>query len=86
MIESPFESRARSAIVQLWEWVGEQRDIQNSRSREATERFAKDTAIARRNAYSNVRLYMRKFFAGLIDFDSEEQTNGKEFSGTVRGS
>lgn len=72
-----------SACKQLWNWVGEQRDT--------AEEVAGSTkyvqfiwaAQGKQSAYSNVRLYMRKFFAGLIDFDNEGESQDERLSEDV---
>jgi len=65
-----------SAIEQLWNWVGEQKDIQEKRIDDKAFSESTVKALSARLAYSNVRLYMRKFFSGLIDFDDEGETDG----------
>lgn len=75
--------RLLSVIKQLWDWVGEQKDKADQESKQPAFFHPVGYAKARKSAYSNVRLYMRKFFAGLIDFDSKEQTHGKGLSKDV---
>jgi len=60
-----------SACKQLWNWVGEQKD--KALLDCAAMSDCKDRAYRQGNqtSYSNVRLYMRKFFSGLIDFEQE---------------
>jgi hypothetical protein len=66
------------AIVQLWNWVGEQRNNLEKAERQMVHRETISTIKGSYSAYSNVRLYMRKFFAGLIDFgETGEKRNGR---------
>jgi len=55
---------------QLWNWVGEQKDKQYQIAINYGFGEAANCAQAKQIAYSNVRLYMRKFFSGLIDFNN----------------
>ena len=63
-------------LMQLWKWVGERKYICLSQGKQADLGWEKDTHLGSASAYSNVRLYMRKFFSGLIDFDDEGETDG----------
>lgn len=58
-----------SACKQLWNWVGEQQNRLEKAKRQMVHRETLSTIKASFSAYSNIRLYMRKFFAGLIDFE-----------------
>jgi len=76
--ESPYESRARSAVKALYDWVGEREQIA-----EETEQlfgFTKLSCIreARIIAFREVIQQMRTLFAGLIEFEQteEKQKNG----------
>lgn len=57
------------ACVQLWDWVGEQRDIRHYPNGYYADKEICQYSKGATGAYANVRLYMRKFFSGLIDFD-----------------
>lgn len=59
------------AIEQLWNWVGEQKDKAFADYYNPEKRYNKERDEAWAGAMSNVKLYMRKFFSGLIDFDAE---------------
>jgi len=75
-VENYGPTEIMSAIQQLWNWVGEQKDIQEKRIDDKAFSESTVKALSARLAYSNVRLYMRKFFSGLIDFDDEGETDG----------
>lgn len=61
------EQAMRSAVGQLWSWVGEQynKAYENRNHQVLSDGY--HYTDGQFNAYSNVRLYMRKFFSGLID-------------------
>ena len=64
-------------VVQLYDWVGERKGGQLKARNDSLTPDHKAYAEGSVNAYGNVRLYMRKFFAGLIDFEENERnTNG----------
>lgn len=83
MVENDAPAEIMSAIEQLWNWVGEQQDrVERSKNMLSDDETIK-MCNALMNAYSNVRLYMRKFFSGLIDFDSEERNKDERLSSDV---
>ena len=67
----------QSACQQLWDWVGEQKNIQYNLSYGLIPRDVKCEAQGKLHAYALVRLYMGKFFSGLIDFKSTGETDGE---------
>ena len=64
-------------VLQLWDWVVEQKNIQYNLSYGLIPRDLKCEAQGKLHAYALVRLYMGKFFSGLIDFKSTGETNGE---------
>ena len=65
----------RLAIEQLWNWVGEQKHKCALAGNPWTEDELSMKVLGKLSAYSNVRLYMRKFFAGLIDFEKQGENS-----------
>lgn len=74
----------RSAIEQLWIWVGNERVEHDRKAQENRIGYATRYNLGAASAYSNVRLYMRKFFAGLIDFNSQGETKDERLQQDVR--
>ena len=61
----------RTAIKQLWSWAEKQREKKQNSADKQTDVYGRGYERGGQIAYANVRLYMRKFFSGLINFDSE---------------